>query len=287
MLHFIVNPRAKNIEKLRKELEARLQEEGVSYEFYTGTDREDARAHVREITAAGEQTVVAVGGDGTVNDVLGAIAEPENVKFGVIPAGTGNDFAAAAHIPEGLAALELILHGEPKQTDFIACEGGLRSMNIAGLGIDVDILQRCNAMKHGGAKSKYFRSLLASLRKYKGQEIEVTLNGETHTMSALIAAVCNGTMLGGGIPICPAAMIDDGKLDLVLIRQPKRWKIPYYLIQLMRGKALGLPVVRHILCERVRIVQKEGAVVQLDGELFPSQVLDARIERGKLKMYRG
>lgn len=285
MIHFLINPYAKNVKKLLPELEAKLKETGTEYEFHTAESKTEFRELAGRLSSEPAK-IVAVGGDGTLNDVLCGLTCPENVELGLIPMGTGNDFAATAKIPTGLAALDLILHGEAKYTDYIEC-GNARSMNIAGLGIDVDILERCYRMKHGGAKSKYFRSLLVSVFRYGGQKIEVTYDGETLSETAFIAAVCNGRQFGGGIPICAPASIDDGKLDLVVISCPKRWKLPRLLIRLMRGKILDEPIAKHILCEEAVIKQLEGKFVQLDGELVESDTLSARVVSGKLRMYRG
>ncbi len=288
MLHFIVNPCSKGAKKILEPLTDRLRESGLEYNIVAESGRQEARGRVREITSGeGIHKIVAVGGDGTVNDVLCGLADPSRVELGIIPAGTGNDFATAAKIPTGLDALDLILKGEAKYTDFIECGDGQRSMNIAGLGIDVDILQRVEAMEHGGEKSKYYRGLLASLKSYRGQKITVTVNGEKQETLSLIAAACNGTDFGGGIPICPQAVLDDGKLDLVLVDLPKRWKLPYYLLCLMRGKAPKLSIYHHTLCEEAEIVQETGDRVQLDGELLTAKALSVRVVHNKLKLFRG
>lgn len=287
MLHLIVNPKAALAEKTMPEIEARLRAEGMGYCLHRGKDKQETRAIAHAVTKERGNTVVAVGGDGTLCDVLTGIADVEGTILGLLPLGTGNDFAAAAKIPEGAAALDVILHGEAKYTDFIELDGGLRSMNIAGLGIDADVLERCYRMKHGGAKSKYFRGLLAALCSYQGQRVKIEADGETIDRTAFIAAVCNGSQFGGGIPICPPAKIDDGKLDLVVVQCPKRIKILGELIRLKKGKILERPISRHFLCETVRIEQSHGTMMQLDGELVASQTLTARVVHGKLQMYRG
>ncbi len=288
MITFVLNPKAKKAAGVQSLIEERMAREGLEYEFLSGESKEETRSLLLEKTKEeGVHRIVAVGGDGTLNDVLSGLSDPARVELGLVPVGTGNDFAVAAGIPEGAAALDLIVKGEAKPTDFIECPNGLRSMNIAGLGIDVDILERCARMKHGGSKGKYFRSLLVSLFRYKGERIEVSVNGENFSLDAYVAAVCNGVQFGGGIRICPPAKLDDGKLDLVVVRSPKRWKLLIELGYLMRGKILSRPISRHILCEEARIVRVDGNAVQLDGEIVGTRVLDAKIVSGKLKMYRG
>ncbi len=288
MLHLLVNPNSSRGmgEKVLAAAEERLRAEQVGYDVFRSSARGETERHVRALTEAGEGDLVVVGGDGTLNEVVRGLFDPSTVRLGLLPAGTGNDFAAAAHIPAGVAALDLILGGEPKYTDYLECGNGFRSINIAGLGIDVDILERCERKKHGGAKSKYFRSLLVSLLKFRAVEMEVEADGEKSTHRALLAAACNGNMFGGGIPICPPASLDDGKLDLVVVDCPNRIKVPYYLILLMKGKLLTRSFAHHIPCTEARILPRTGGNVQYDGELAPTGGLDVRVVSGKLKVYR-
>lgn len=286
MLNFIVNPHAKAARAAMEKISERLAEAGVPYDIHGGESQEDVRARIRALSEEGERVFIAVGGDGTVNDVLSSVKDPAALELGIIPVGTGNDFAAAAKIPAGLSALDLILEGRSKFTDYIEFDEGFRSLNIAGLGIDVYILEQCYRMKFGRAKSKYFRSLLSALAKYRGQRVMVEVNGEQFSDRSLIACICNGTQFGGGIPICPPADIEDGKLDLFVASCPSRVKIPFLLIKLMRGKILNSPVARHILCESVRIVQVEGKTAQFDGELAETRTLTARVVHEKLKVFR-
>lgn len=286
MFHLVGNPTAKKGEAVLTEVLRRLEERGVEFDVYRPKDRSDALEYVHTITSEGGQTVVAVGGDGTLNAVLEGIADPSSTTLGLIPAGTGNDFAAAAKIPLGADAVELLLSGEAKPTDYLQC-GERRSMNIAGLGIDVDIIERCERKRKNGKKNSYFKSLLISLCTYKGVGMTVEVDGEAKEYRALLAAACNGQQFGGGIPICKPAVLDDGLLDIVVVDCPKRIKLPYYLILLMKGKILTRKICHHTLCKSVKIRPHRAGNVQLDGELYPAEELTVEIVSGKLKMYRG
>ncbi len=287
MLHLIVNPNTKKSEKVLAEAEAVLSARSVRYDVYRSKDRGDIAREVRRLTSAGETTVIAVGGDGTLNEVLTGISDPEKAVLGLIPAGTGNDFAKRAGIPYGAKAIDLFLGGEPKYTDFLDCGGGKRSLNIAGLGIDVDILERIERKKAAGKKMSYFSSLLRSLIKYKPVKMQIIADGVEKSYFVLIAAACNGTRFGGGIPICPPAVIDDGKMDLIAVDCPKKIFLPYYLIKLKRGKLHKNKIYHRVLCEEAHILPTGTQSVQLDGELFAATELHVKIVSGKLRMYRG
>ncbi len=286
MLNVIVNQQARRVKKLVAKTEERLTAAGVAYRVFYTDKPGAAMKYARSLSAAGGKEFLVVGGDGTVNEVLSGLVDPSVCTLAVMPAGTGNDFAAAAGIPIGLRALDLYFNGVPRPVDYIEC-GTRRSMNIAGTGIDVEILRRCQRMKHGTNKGKYFRALVACLLRYRGTKVRVTVNGETREYTALIAAVCNGTRLGGGIPLCPPAKIDDGQLELVIVDCPPLRTLVPELVRLMRGKLLTRPIAHHIPCSGA-VIEGEGNIfVQYDGEICEEGALNARIVSGALKLYRG
>ena len=286
MLHLIVNPASKKAKETADAVTARLDNEKIAYDVFFSAGKGDIAGEVFRLTQE-ETTIVAVGGDGTLSEVLSGIAEPEKTILGLIPAGTGNDFAAKANIPQGEKALDLILGSEPKFTDFLDCGEGKRSMNIAGLGIDVDILERRERVNKKGKHMSYFSSLIRSLIKYRPVKMKIISDGEERDYSVLIAAACNGSLFGGGIPICPTAVIDDGKIDLIAVDCPKRILLPFYLIKLMRGKLQKSKIYHRVLCEEAEIFPEGTESVQLDGELIPAKSLHVRVVSGKLRMYRG
>lgn len=288
MFDLIIKPQNKKGQAILQKVTQRLDEANEAYEVHDTKCKGDARRIAEELTSAGRNRLIVVGGDGSLNDVLSGIVAPEKCTLGIIPAGTGNDFAASANIPFGEKALDLILGKEPQYVDFLSFADGRRSFNIAGLGVDVDILTRCERMKFFHNRSKYFFSLLASLCSYQGSRVTIKHeNGTETTYRAMIAAVCNGKQLGGGIPLCPVADVGDGKLDLVVVEFPKRWKILGALIKLMQGKVLSLPYAHYERCERAVIVPETPCIAQYDGELREVTALDAKIVHGQLKIYRG
>ena len=228
--------------------------------------------------------IVVVGGDGTVHEVLNGTGNISACRLGLIPSGTGNDFAVAAKIPmDAEAAAKLILDGEAKETNFLTV-GGVRCMNIGGLGMDVDVLVRCKKGRVKG-RIKYLLSLLQSLFAFKGYPIVIESGERRETHKALIAVACNGTQIGGGIRICPASVIDDGKIDVMAVECMGKIQVIKAFLYLMKGKVLDYPAAEHFLCERVKITPASPCTVQLDGELYNGLDFDAKVESG-LKIYR-
>jgi YegS/Rv2252/BmrU family lipid kinase len=287
--HIISNPiagkntRSKNLHKV----EAYLTQLGVPFETHISQSHLDATNIVKELSLAGETEFIVVGGDGTLNEVLNGITDFSACHVGLVPSGTGNDFAEKIGIPfSPEKACDIILNCECKETDYFEI-GGVRCMNVAGMGIDVDVLERCHKGKMKG-KPKYLLSLLHSFFAFKGYQVEIVNDGKSETRDVLIAAVCNGAQLGGGIQICPTAEVDDGKLNAIIVDcVGGKIALIKAFIELMRGRILQYPRTKHIVCESIRFIPKNPTTcpVQLDGELYSDLQFDAQIKRG-LKFYR-
>ncbi len=270
MYHIILNPIAgkkkalKNLAAAEKALTAR----GVCYEVHRTTAVHDGTEIAKRLTEAGETELIVLGGDGTLHEVLNGIADPAKCRLGLVPSGTGNDFAGRCGLPlDPTKATELILDNPPKPTDYLEV-GGVRCMNVAGVGMDVDVLERCKKGKLKG-KTKYLLSLIKSLFAFKGLPILVESEGVEEKHGALIAAACNGTQFGGGITICPVAEVDDKKIDVVVVDCiGGKIKIVKAFLKLMKGKILEYPATTHFRCDKVTFTPDTPCTVQLDGELY-------------------
>ena len=256
--HLISNPAAgKN--KSGKALEI-VQElfakHGIPTQTHYTTKRGDATRIVKELTEAGEQYIVAMGGDGTLHETLNGIADPSRCYLGLIPVGTGNDFAEHAGIPLQVEdAAKLILDGVAKETDYLEV-GDKRCMNVAGIGMDVDVLERCSKGKFHG-KLKYLKCLLQSVFAFKGYDVQFCLDGENIEKKILLAATCNGSQFGGGIRICPPASSTDKKMDVVIVDcVVGKFKLISALLMLLKGKILSHPKATHVLCDSFSITPK-------------------------------
>ena len=288
MFHLIINPHAKGgkAAKLKKKVEDALRARGAEYTVYETNAPKEATEIARRLSLEGAENIVAVGGDGTVHEVLNGI-DCEKVNFGIIPLGSGNDFVAAAGIPLRTEdAVDVLLSCSAKPTDYMVCDG-VRGINIIGTGIDVDILKRCRKSKILRGKLQYVWSLVISLIKFKFYKFGIIgENGERKEKEALIACVGNGSQFGGGIKMCPGAKIDDGKLDFVIAGRLKKIKIPFSFIKLLKGKILEQSFTSKEYAENVRIEFDSPVTIQIDGELYDDLKFDLSIVKGGLKMIR-
>ncbi len=286
MYHIVYNPCSgkKKGKKNMKKVEKLLTEKGIAYRAYETAAKGGAKEVVRRITEEGGREIIVVGGDGTLHEALNGMVDPSVCTIGLIPSGTGNDFATKLGIPKNAKkALAQILKREAKPIDYFDV-GGQRCMNVAGVGMDVDVLERCSRGKMKG-KLKYFMSLLRSLFAYKGIPVTVERDGVTETHEVLLAVVCNGSQFGGGVRICPPAEVDDGQLDVLIVEcLGGKWKIIKAFLKLLRGKLVHYYISTYFRCRSVKITPQVSCYGQIDGELYHRLVLDAELRTG-LKFY--
>lgn len=290
MLNFIINPTAGKGKTLKvvDRLKEYCEQNGISFKFYITDSFAGTTKTAKELCDKKLGDIVAVGGDGTVNAVLNGMSNFEEVNLGIIPYGTGNDFAKSIGIIEKdfVKALEIIQKNKPQHTDFIELND-IRVMNITGMGIDVDVLQRYKRAKIFKGKFGYFKALFISLLRFKWNSYEIKYDGgEFNKKTAMITAVCNGKYLGGGIEISPESDTKDGFLNLIIVNKMHRLKILPSLITLMRGNILKKKFVEQILCKEVELKTNAKQVINVDGELINSSEFKCNIVHNKLKIFR-
>ena len=291
MLHFIYNPIAGKgrSARFRQSLEILMDKKGIPHCFYETHGCGDAVDIARSLTENAHDDdldIVAMGGDGTLNEVLNGIVDPTRVRLGVIPCGSGNDFAAVAGIPDSPeGALDVLLRGEAKYTDYLEC-GGVRGINVIGTGIDVDILRRYARMKVLKGSVAYLAALVLTLLSFRAYRFREVGEAGIRDHSALIACAGNGQRIGGGIPVCPKAVIDDGRMDIVIVDDIPRRRIPGAFIQLFKRRILELPTTSFSRDTRLRIESDAPMPIQIDGEIYDNLPFDVRVVSGMLRIYR-
>ena len=288
MYNIIVNPHSGGGKKRRifEYVVERLRALKKDFRVFETEKEKQAVFLTRELTSEGPCDIIVVGGDGTLHEALNGFSDFENCNLGLIPAGTGNDFAAAAGIPtDAEGALSLILNTQPKSTDFMQMSG-VRGINVIGTGIDVEILKRCRASKVLRGRFQYIISLIISLCKFKNYKMKVRVNGKESTYNALIACVGNGYRIGGGVPMCPEAKVGDGLLDFVVVDDVKKLKVPPAFVKLMKGKILREKFTFFERCEHIEIEPDPPQTIQVDGEFYDGLPFVVDVVKDKLRMYR-
>lgn len=207
----------------------------------------ERRHHARELAQAavvnGARTVIAWGGDGTVNEVASALVE-RDAALGVVPSGSGNGLARELALPlEPRAAFETALGTARRRID--AGElGGHLFFNIAGVGLDADVAHRFAAggLIRRGLAMYLVRSTQAVLA-YRAQEMTLAVDGAARTVRPLLVAFANARQYGNGALIAPRARVDDGKLDVVVIDDRSVLGVLRRVPALFRGELASVPGV--------------------------------------------
>ena len=167
---------------------------------------------------AGSDPVVAVGGDGTLHEVIQGL-DLARQRLGVIPAGSGNDFAWQHGIPRGLdAAVDRIAASVEKKIDLGQWEGG-RFHNNLGLGFEAEVNRLSHRVRGVRGPALYFVALARAMARLRTYRLELTWEGGSFTGELSTAALLNNRRVGGAFILAPAARPDDGVLDLVTRRR--------------------------------------------------------------------
>ena len=226
--------------------------------------------------------------DGTLGETvtgLMSLSDREGVSLGLFPIGTGNDFASALSLPESPEkALDVILNCTPKYTDFMQMPT-VRGMNVIGMGIDVDVLKRYEALKKK-TKFKYTTCLIKTLLNFDCTKYSANVDGEEKDYRSLVVCIANGYRYGGGIKVCPPANPGDGKLNFLAVDDMNKLRIIKAFIKLKKGKILTMPEAEHKTAKVVKITPKTDYVVNVDGELYENIPFEVKVVSGALKIYR-
>ncbi|MFB4295824.1 diacylglycerol/lipid kinase family protein [Actinomadura sp. NTSP31] len=263
-----------------------LREAGADVAVEYSRGLEHAHTLARGAAEAG-RTVLGVGGDGMVGCVGGALAGTGAV-LGIVPAGRGNDFARQLGVPsdpEELAAL--LLHGEPRAVDAIEANG---TPVLGSVYAGVDAVANANANKtrllRGSAA--YYVGALRAIASWRAADYRVTVDGEEHRREGYTVVAANSGYYGFGKHIAPDARVDDGLLDVVLIRHAPRTLFFAVMRELADGTHVRRPQVEVLRGREVRIelAGPPGRTLPYgaDGELPGVLPVTAKVMPGALRV---
>ena len=289
MYHIVVNPKGGKGKGLKalKTVTKMFEQNGIEFCVHRTEYAHHATEIVRELSREPDCKLIVMGGDGSFNDVLCGIESFENVTLGLIPCGTGNDFArSSGHPTDVKKAVEIILKNEPQYIDYIQL-GSVRSLNVVGAGMDVDVLLKYESMKSRN-KINYYIALFDTLAKAKFHHLRITVDdGEPMERSVFMIGIGNGKFIGSGMPVCPDAKIDDGKLSIVIINELPKNRILGAALRFLKGTHVKMDVAEVLEGEKVLVEILDDSQFDTDGEVLPPiDKLEAKVVSGKLKVFR-
>jgi len=281
-LGVLTNPAAGRgrLGRLLPEVLDRLGGAGRPVRVLEATSAARAEEVCHAAVAGGAAALVAVGGDGTIHTALQAVAGTRT-PLGIVAAGTGNDFAAAVGVPldplaaadDVVAALTAARSRPIDLARMVAADGRGRWFGaVLGAGFDAVVNERANAMRFPRGPRRYDLAVLAELARLRPRRYTLRLDGQEHTLDAVLVAVGNTPSYGGGMRICPAADPTDGLLDVVVAGAVGRLTLMRIKPRVYRGTHVGHPMVTAFRATTVEI-EAEGITGYADGErTFPLPV---------------
>ena len=267
-------------------LARRLYERGIDVVDIVGRDADSALAMAREAIGAGAQALVACGGDGTVHLALQAVAGTD-VPLGVIPVGTGDDNARMLEIPRGdvAAAADVVADWHPRRIDVghvVAADGESRwFLGVLSSGFDSLVNERANAMSWPKGQAKYLVGTLAELRTFHPVPYTLRLDGQDHSTEAMLVAVGNGRSYGGGMQVCPGALVDDGELAVTVLGRVGKPTFLKVFPSVYKGTHVEHPSVT-VHSARTLHIDAPSQVAYADGERVGPLPVDIEIHAGSL-----
>ncbi|MGE5636705.1 MAG: diacylglycerol/lipid kinase family protein [Nocardioidaceae bacterium] len=243
---------------------AELERLGAPWRSVETRSLEHAAAEASAAAAAGE-TVAALGGDGLVRPIAGALRGGQ-AALAVLPGGRGNDFARVLGIPsDPVAAARVAVEGRERLLDVADCDG-VPYLGIASLGLDSDAARLANEARLIRGRLVYLYAALRALAAWRPATFRLEVDGERHTVSGYSAAVANTGAYGGGMLLLPHAEPDDGKLDVLAIRRHSKLRFLRDLPSVFRGAHLASPNVLLWRGEQVSVDADRPFDVYADGD---------------------
>jgi len=230
------------------------------------------------------ERVVAVGGDGTASEAVNGFL-PGDIAFGIIPAGSGNDFARLHRLPtDPDKALDVCLNGQLKKVD-IATINDHYLLNVGGVGFDAEVAAETNRIgKKLGSTLPYVISLFRTLFTYRNARIRVEVDGEEIQATSLLVAVGNGQYYGGGMHILPPADTEDGLMDICIGGDLTKVETVKLLPRIFAGTHLSHPKVTMRRGRRVTISSDRPLHFHADGEPLGTTPVTFEVQPAKLSL---
>lgn len=282
---FIYNPisgvrRLKSLEDLVRQ---NLDLNRFDYTIQVTSSPKDAMRLATTAVQDNFDIIVAVGGDGTINEIVQGMGNTP-LMLGIIPTGSGNGLARHLEIPlEPEKAIKLINNLNTRTID-IASINGYPFASIAGLGFDARVANKYRKLKKRGFYG-YFRVVMMEFFRYREREYTLSFNDQKINRRALLLSIANSNQFGYNTIIAPTAKPDDGLLDIVIVKKFPLSEIPRMIGLLFTGKIDQSSYIESYKTTEIFIVRKRGKRVNIDGEAIKmGKEISVRIQPAAIKV---
>lgn len=293
----IINPTSGNgkAKKLWPKIKQELDNQYFDYDFQITTHDKHSLEIIQNTISQGVKQIICVGGDGTIHNTINAIiiqnlVPTHDIKLGVIPIGTGNDWVKTHRIPlRYKKAITIIKKGQTEQQDIGEIQLQKSSIffnNLTGIGFDGYVVSKVHKYKHLGAIA-YLYGTLKGLFAFKNFEVKVECNQEVKNTKALMVLIGLCQYSGGGMQLTKDPIINDGYFDISIAHNFKASDIIKNIIKLFNGNVTNSPKIESLKTSKVSITTKnKNLPIQADGELIGYGSFSVKIHPKALCFYK-
>jgi YegS/Rv2252/BmrU family lipid kinase len=273
------------------EIEKLLSEHGIDYDVVQTSKPGEGFELAQQAVKDGIEVIVAAGGDGNANEVINGLmnleeAERAKVAMGVLPIGTGNDYAFGIHIPMEIEeACKLLAEGNRKTIDIGRVFGGdfpegRYFGNCIGIGFDAEVgFVAANLAPLRGLFSYLVAVFLTNFIYFKAPTLEVKYDDGEFTKPMLMCSIMNGTRLGGGFHMTPDAKTDDGLFNMCIADDVSRMRVLSLIPHFLKGTQAGEAEIHEIQGSSITVTAKDGTFgAHVDGETLCEEGTQVRVE---------
>lgn len=293
--YFLVNPASQNGATGRRwpELAHRAAQLGLTGEALFSERPNHLIELARDAVARGATRIVAVGGDGTLNEAVNGVAG-SNVDLATIPLGTGMDFVRTFGIPTKFedavrvaagSSVRTIDAGRVRYRTWAGEEAERWFANMGSVGMSGAVAQRANGMSKAlGGRATFFYALVRVFLEWQNSEVTVTLDDAERRGRMHDVIVANGRYAGGGMKLAPCAEPDDGAFDVVLIGDVSKFDFATQAPGIYRGRHVKHPKVEVLRSRQVNVTAAEQLPIELDGEQVGTTPVTFELVPGALRL---
>ena len=265
---FIINPISggKEKQKIPALIDANLDRSKFNANFSFTSYIGHAAEIAEEAANKNFDIIVAVGGDGTINEIAGKIIGQQKI-LGIIPFGSGNGLARSLNIPmNAKKAIKII-----NELNVVAIDAATLNnkyfFNMAGMGFDAHISAAFAGNKTRGLNG-YLKMVIKEIKSYPSEIYEITIDEVVYKREAFILSIANSTQYGNDVHISPKSTLDDGLLEVCIVKPLPWYKLPILGYEMLRSKTHRSNWVEIISGKRISIVRAKENAIHIDGEPF-------------------
>ncbi len=273
---FIINPAAGKYDhtgEYSQKIRQACEKSCLAYEILVSRAPGDCTKIAQAAAATGDPIrIYACGGDGTLNEVVNGVVGYKNAAITNFPCGSGNDFVKVFSDPSAFRFCERLLDAEEAEFDLIRCQKDHYSINICSIGLDARVgtsVSKYKRLPLVSGKGAYLLSTGVHICKGISEHYVVDIDGERFDGEQTMICLSNGRWYGGGFNPTPRAELDDGLMDILLIKKVSRLTIAKVFGRFKAGRYEELPqYITHTRAKKVKIICDKPTEINLDGELL-------------------